>query len=109
MRSRLTVEHLLPQAWEDRWPLSPDLDGEEAAIQREAALHRFGNLTLLTKKLNPSISNDGWSVKHPRILAHSALALNRRLQGESVWDESVISRRTEELLEVAMRLWPRPG
>jgi hypothetical protein len=54
------------------------------------------------------ISNNDWATKHPRILEHSALALNRRLREETTWDESTIERRTEEILRVALTLWPRP-
>jgi hypothetical protein len=39
---------------------------------RESVLHVIGNLTLLTEKLNPSVSNGPWSKKRPAILEHSA-------------------------------------
>jgi len=108
LRGKLTVEHLLPQAWRERWPLPKEVDAAEAGERRDSCLHRFGNLTLLTKKLNPTISNSDWATKHPRIAEHSALALNRRLQRETSWDESAIERRTDELLQMALALWPRP-
>ena len=108
LRGKLTVEHLLPRAWEERWPLPAGIDAREARERRESLLHRFGNLTLLTKKLNPLISNNDWATKHPKIAEHSALALNRRLQRQTIWDESAIEARTEQLLEMALRVWPRP-
>lgn len=108
LRGKLTVEHLLPQAWQERWPLPQDVDAAEATERRNSLLHRFGNLTLLTKKLNPAISNSDWATKHPKIGEHSALALNRRLQRETSWDESAIERRTDELFQMALVLWPRP-
>jgi hypothetical protein len=109
LRGVLTVEHLLPQSWQEAWPLPAGVDPEEAAERREALLHRFGNLTLLTKKLNPLISNGGWATKYARIMEHSALALNRRLQGKTVWDEAAIEQRTRELLDRARAEWPRPA
>ena len=108
LRGTLTVEHLLPQTWQDTWPLPAGVDPTEAAVRRDALVHRFGNLTLLTNTLNPSISNGDWATKHPKILEQSALALNRRLHGEQTWDEAAISRRTDELLRIARDVWPRP-
>ena len=40
----LTVEHVLPQSWEDHWPL---LDGPGALERRNRLLHTIGNLTLV--------------------------------------------------------------
>jgi hypothetical protein len=61
------------------------------------------------EKLNPMISNSSWATKQPKIVEHSALALNRRFQGEATWDETAIERRTEALLGVALRIWSRPA
>jgi hypothetical protein len=107
LRGTLTVEHLLPQTWQATWPLPAGVDPKQATDRRETLLHRFGNLTLLTKKLNPLISNGDWATKHPKIMEHSALALNRRLRGEATWDEAAIERRTDELLAIARKEWPR--
>ena len=109
----LTIEHLLPQKWEKHWPLSLR-DGtveeiEAAKRRRSELLHRIGNLTLLTKKLNPSVSNGPWERKRDEILKHSALNLNRGLRTIDRWDEREIEKRTTDLFEVAMKVWPHPG
>lgn len=108
INEKLTVEHLLPQAWQEHWPPPNGADPTESATRRDALLHRFGNLTLLTKKLNPAISNGAWSIKHPKICEHSALALNRALQKQATWDDGAIVARTETLFQKAVELWPRP-
>ena len=111
--SKLTIEHLLPQAWRDHWPL-PDSDGDDEAEQlkkkeaREAALHSIGNLTLLTKKLNPSISNSGWDAKRPEILKHSKLNMNRYFQEKEAWNEQEIENRSGMLFDIAKVVWPYP-
>ena len=108
----LTVEHLLPQEWAKHWPLSfsKDIPGDEekAERRRKDALHKIGNLTLLTKQLNPSVSNGPWPTKRHAILEHSALNLNRPIQNIDTWDESAIDKRTEDLFALATRIWPRP-
>jgi len=106
---KLTIEHLLPRAWEKHWPL-PSGDSsssvERETDRREQMIHKVGNLSLLTKKLNPSVSNGPWERKRSEVLKHSALNLNRALPEN--WDEEAIQARSEELLKVAVKVWPRP-
>ncbi|MFI1392655.1 HNH endonuclease family protein [Streptomyces griseoaurantiacus] len=103
----LTIEHLLPQSWEAHWPL-PEDDGRgsvEAHQRREALVHTLGNLTLLTGKLNPAVSNGPWEHKRTEILRHSALSLNRSLAER--WDEGTILARADHLTEAFCRRWRR--
>jgi hypothetical protein len=102
----LTIEHLLPQQWQAHWPL-PSVPVAEGELERERLLHTIGNLTLLTKKLNPSVSNGAWTKKRDAILQHSALALNRSLPVE--WNETRIGERSRELFDVACGIWPYPS
>jgi hypothetical protein len=106
---KLTLEHLLPREWEEHWPL-PLGDGgaevEKRSQEREHLLHTVGNLTLLTKELNPSVSNGPWPKKLDAILKHSALNLNRSLP--STWNEEAIRARSDELFKIAIKVWPRP-
>jgi hypothetical protein len=52
----LSVEHAMPQEWEENWPL-PDVASQEVADDRWAHINRLGNLTLVTQPLNSSLSN----------------------------------------------------
>ena len=81
-------------------------DPESARIEREKVLHTFGNLTLLTKKLNPSVSNGAGARvndkgvdkgKRAEVLRHSTLGINSMLLDFDQWDER------------AKKLWPHPG
>jgi hypothetical protein len=118
----LTVEHLLPQKWRAHWPLAePGLDAE---IMRDDAVHRLGNLTLLTVKLNPSVSNKAWPLKRAEIQKHSLLRLTTSSVltappnadagttddvWAAIWDETRITTRGRWLAELAVAAWPRPG
>lgn len=105
----LTIEHLLPQNWQEHWPL-PEMDeaAKTRATQRRDHLkHTFGNLTLLTKKLNPSISNSGWATKRPEITKQSKLNLNREFQDVPIWDETPIEQRGRRFAGIAVNIWPR--
>ncbi|WP_342305792.1 DUF262 domain-containing HNH endonuclease family protein [Burkholderia pseudomallei] len=104
----LHVEHVLPVAWREHWPSPGD---ENAELVRDQVLHNVGNLTLLTEKLNPALSNLGFEVKRPEI-TKSLLALNAYFQGpagiapDAVWAEDAIRKRAETLWALAVRVWP---
>ncbi|MDW3214978.1 MAG: DUF262 domain-containing protein [Ilumatobacteraceae bacterium] len=119
---RLQIEHLLPQSWRDYWPV-PVHDSHAAAV-RQDAVHRLGNLTLLTQKLNGTIQHKAWSVKAPEVrrftllrLAHSSIFAKPSAAGQRWtdelwsrdWDEERIRIRSQWLAERAVEAWPRPA
>jgi|CXWL01.1.fsa_nt_gi hypothetical protein len=107
----LQIEHLLPQEWAEHWPLDesiPQEERERAEVARDEALHRVGNLTLLTDELNPSVSNGPWLAKRVKILEHSILNLNRPFASIDDWNEAGIQKRSAELFEYALTAWPYP-
>jgi len=103
----LTVEHIMPQQWEANWPLAQE--SIEVREIREKLIHTFGNLTLVTEHLNPSMSNAGWEKKRQALQHHSALTLNRRIQSTERWDETAIRQRGKSIADVALTIWPRPA
>ena len=109
----LTIEHLMPQSWFEHWPLpldNPDnpIEKQEKSDMRNKLLQTIGNLTLITGKLNPSISNSGWERKRPEILKFSRLNLNRYFHDAVTWGEEAIRRRGELLFDKAIVIWPYP-
>ena len=108
IKDQLTVEHLLPQEWKTRWPLPVDATAE-TMTKRMQLLHTLGNLTLLTEKLNPRVSNGPWSSKVPAIKKHSKLNLNLDLMNRwsETWGETTIVERGESLFKHARQIWPK--
>jgi hypothetical protein len=105
----LTVEHVLPQKWQDNWPLTED--AAENQEKRNRLLHSIGNLTLVTQAFNSSLSNATFAVKRQEIVTTSLLMLNTHFQpfGEQrAWDESEIVKRGESLFVHARQVWPFP-
>jgi len=114
LKMSLTVEHLMPQAWQENWALPLDLspdEHEQAEAEREAHVHRLGNLTLVTKRLNPSVGNSAWPGKCAALDAHSILHLNRDLVRDHAeyWNERTIDQRGATLAELIVEHWPGPG
>lgn len=118
----LTVEHVMPQSWE-KVPAYQLAAQDDAARQaRQASLHAFGNLTLLTGALNACVSNGPFS---DTIDAQGATVLGKRsLLGQSAlllntawfhradvghWDEAAIRQRAQALLRAALMVWGRPA
>lgn len=110
--SKLEIEHILPQKWQRHWPLP---DTETARVDREHLLHNIGNLTLVSGKLNPTLSNASWhdNLKggHGKITSlsnHSQLRLNDHLvkKFSQGWDENSIKKRALDLFQAACLIWP---
>jgi hypothetical protein len=111
----LSLEHLIPQDWEDHWPLTAadgaPLEGEEleaATAQRWTRIHRLGNLTIVTSPLNSSLSNGAWGAKRKALNEHSKLLLNARLAEHDTWDEHAIDKHGAWLAERLVEIWPGP-
>jgi Protein of unknown function DUF262/Protein of unknown function (DUF1524) len=108
---QLSIEHVVPQAWIQNWPLQTILsptEREEAEARRNARLHFIGNLTLVTQPLNAALSNAAWPAKQKELNRHSKLLLNARLIDEfpDVFDEDAIERRGGWLAERIVSIWP---
>ena len=110
----MTIEHILPQEWRDHWPLDLLEEPEEYHRQidsRERLKHTIGNLTLVTKKLNPALSNGPWPTKQKGLKEHSTLFLNKKLLeewGDRSFGEAEIRERGLELARLAILVWPGP-
>jgi hypothetical protein len=105
IHGNLSIEHILPQEWIERWPLpdgsrgmtleelydaKPEDPRAELTRRRNSALDTLGNLTIVTQSLNSSVSNGAWKEKKIELLNSSLLPLNQQLRVEDHWDESAI-------------------
>ena len=113
----LTIEHILPDAWMEHWPLSdgtkvpPDQrtgmsEAQLALIaDREAMKHTLGNLTLLNDSRNPSLGNMSFDVKRDAF-RQSLLKLNREVADLPEWSEQEIRNRGGRFGALACEIWP---
>jgi len=105
----LTIEHLMPVGWrEDNWPLPGKIDSETETLQRNSLIHTIGNLTLVTQKLNSSLSNSHWEHKRGGLQEHSVLLLNNELMAEPFWNEDDIRSRSRRMAALVCEVWPGP-
>jgi hypothetical protein len=107
---KLTVEHIMPQSWEENWPLEAVGMSEEqkkvAVERRNILIHSVGNLTLTTGSLNPALSNSAWNIKKEELQKHSVITMNRLLVQQQSWSEADITKRSKDLFALAVKIWP---
>lgn len=104
-RGSYAIEHVMPQRWQANWPLKIHTEQE-----RESVLQTIGNLTLLTTKLNSSVSNGPWLSKSMELTKHDVLLINKQIQelGEKTWNEELIKERTALLIGRMISIWEVP-
>lgn len=116
---KFTLEHIMPQQWEQHWFDVPVYDengaivndDEHKKIIRTEAINEIGNMTLLNSKLNSSVSNNTFRIKlegEGKKKGMKDLAdclITRELLHEQCWNEQTIRRRTAELSQIVKKLW----
>ncbi|WP_063046007.1 DUF262 domain-containing protein [Nocardia pseudovaccinii] len=121
----LQIEHVMPKAWRKFWDGRPPLD-DKAAGARDRLVNTLGNLTLVTQKLNGSLSHRPWTDeqamqvaptgkeagmgKHSLLSKFSVLVLNKELLDahRDAWTEDDIFKRSAHLTEMICQAWPGP-
>lgn len=106
-RAGFPIEHILPQKWQDTWPV----ETPEQLTERHNHVHLLGNLTLLTNGLNSKVSNGPWSTKRDALLQHNTIKLTGRLlemTRDRAWDEQLIRDRTSMMIDCILNIWPVP-
>lgn len=103
--SGLTLEHIMPTKWVDHWPLPANTRD----VDRELAVNKIGNLTLVTRAFNSSAKNLDWATKRAEMERHSSLRLNKSLIYLPEWNETTIDDRSRSLAREICKIWPGPN
>ena len=101
----LTIEHVMPQTWQDSYPLPPGVSEDD----RNHTIHTIGNLTLVNRPLNSTMSNAPWIGKREELKKYSTLFLNKELvddYDDVTWGEAQIDARARHLSRIAIKVWP---
>ena len=103
-RTRLTIEHVMPQKLTDKWKSAL---GDEAAEKHERYCNRLPNLTLSGDATNPSMAARPFAEKRS-VYRDSPIGMTRRIAEESDWDEEALERRAADLTRRVLERWPWP-
>lgn len=96
----LTIEHIMPQTLSVPWREALGADHED---NFDAYLHRLGNLSLTG--YNAEMSNAPYASKREQLL-NSHVELNRYFQTIDAWNFAAIEKRSLELAQRALSIWP---
>ena len=140
----MTVEHILPQNWKNKWLLPPPTGKKEVllksiisadflpknlsdlsendkkkalkdsnysesfaiAIERDKLIDNIGNLTLLTRSLNATESDEPFHVKREFMKRYSVSVMNNEIWRKRNWDTKNIKEREKELHKIFCEIWP---
>lgn len=124
------LEHIMPQKWEEHW--GPQLvpyvdengnalpDDDDSKKKREAKIYSLGNMTLLSGKLNASISNNSFQQKmegegrRKGVVTYSSLSIaqddlvSRIYNQGRIWNEQAIAERENYLGNEVADMWSNP-
>jgi Protein of unknown function (DUF1524) len=121
---KLEIEHVMPQTWQPHWNPEPRLSPETSAA-RDKRVNTLGNLTLVTKSLNGSLSHRPWTDqdaeglkaggdanlgKRSLLDKYSLLVLSKDLiqNHPEAWTDYDIETRSVELTKSICAVWPGP-
>lgn len=125
LKYNYSLEHIMPQKWEEYWSNVPVVDAgsqiisdrEIAKKERYSRIYSIGNMTLLNSSLNTSLRNYEFSKKiegegRKRGMKHyGELSITRfdildiYDSGDKVWNEEKINKRTINLTADIMKIW----
>lgn len=121
--AKLEIEHVMPQGWRTYWQ-DGILHDAEACAERDHRVNTIGNLTLVTKSLNSTLSNRPWTDedavatpgagedkglgKRSLLNKYSVLALSRPIidAHPAEWTDSDITERSRAVAATIAKAWP---
>lgn len=105
--SKLEIEHIMPETLDDKWA---SYLGSNAEQIHENYLHVMGNLTLITRSPNASISQKLFAKKKEEWYRHSGVKLTGELvRNFENWKKEDIERRSFLLMPTLSIVWPHPS
>lgn len=124
LKFNYSLEHIMPQKWEEFWHSVPVKDNkgnilidELAKKVRNSKIYSLGNMTLLNTSLNISLRNYNFEIKingdgrKKGIRHYASLSITNDDiirafdNGEKIWDEENIERRTINLGKEILQIW----
>lgn len=123
LQYKYQLEHIMPQKWETNWKDVPYVDengnalpdNDESKSKRYEKIYSLGNMTLLSGRLNASISNDTFKKKmegngkKKGVKDYSSLSITKEVveiyDNNKIWNEKTISDREKDLADEVVVLW----
>ena len=101
-RTALVTERVMPYRLTDGWR---EMLGRDAEEKHWAWRYRLANLVLVGGANDAPGEHRSFDTKK-EWYRRSPVGLTRRVAGQPTWDEATLLRRSQELAERAIRVWP---
>ena len=105
----LETEHIMPQRLSNRWveylKEKTSLNKDEINAEKNDKKNLIGNLTIIKGEWNQRMSNRPFEEKKESYKL-SEFTLNQELLNYDEWNFETIDQRTEELANLALKIWP---
>ncbi|HVW71584.1 MAG TPA: HNH endonuclease family protein [Candidatus Paceibacterota bacterium] len=98
---RPTLEHILPQSPQNMQ------DWNITKAEHDTYAYKIGNLTLVGKTFNSSMSNKPFEQKRIELLKSDIKIAKEIAEEYSSWGKSQIDERGSEILEFVFKQWPK--
>lgn len=125
LKYNYSLEHILPQKWEEYWQAVPVKDSngqvitnsDDAKKERNTKCYWIGNMTLLNSRLNTSLRNYAFEHKingegrKKGIRSYADLSITKDDivmlfdNGDKIWDEEKIYNRTNNIGKEILSIW----
>jgi uncharacterized protein with ParB-like and HNH nuclease domain len=100
--AKLTLEHIVPKNF-DNWR---NYFEDKKIENPEVLVHRLGNHTILTQKMNSKIRDSQFTNKLNKAYQKSHLELNKQtVCNQSEWTDKIIQSRQDKFAEHALKIW----
>lgn len=113
-RREVSVEHIAPQKPRGSYWFEHVAPAEESVegLCYEDYVYRWGNITILEKKLNSSVRDGDWSVKIDGTQRYggyraSSIAVTKHLIESPGWNAELINRRSRWVADQALIYWKK--
>ena len=106
LNNTATIEHIMPQKPSAKWK---SYLGNRWEYVHHEYLHTIGNLTLVTQEWNSSMSKSPYAAKRHKLSNHALLLNSSYFSEVDRWGEKEIRTRTENLTNLALKIWPSLG
>ena len=95
-----TIDHVMPQNLPDQW--ETEISDDDHAKYKDT----WGNLVLLTKKLNSSKGNRTFEDAKALLKKHTIFKSTQEILEYDTWGIEQIQKRSEKIAEWAVNRWP---
>ena len=99
--NKITLEHILPINPDEQWLKYL----KEEKLEKEDAVHRLGNMTLVLGNVNKKLQNKIYHEKFSDLSKTSTLRINEYFKNKRTWNLADINERQEMLAMEANKIW----